>query len=97
MVRRGGRFGAGVGRPLNILSLSKAQRPVPVPSPGLEIELNWDRPGITKDWSLTSWGESGPVTVIHSEGISSDHLPYTPKKGGRSDVYDKPASYSSVA
>ena len=48
-----------------------------------EVELNWNRSGITKDWSVTAWGESGPVSVKHSEGIRSDHLPFTPKQGSR--------------
>ena len=63
----------------------------------IEVELNWNRPGITKDWSVTAWGESGPVAVLHNDGIPSDHLPYQPKQGARSDIkYSKPASYSSV-
>ena len=64
----------------------------------IEVELNWNRPGITKDWSVTSWGESGHVTVLHDDGIPSDHLPYTPRCGGcRADVkYSKPTSYSSI-
>ena len=31
----------------------------------IEVEFNWNRPGITKDWSVTAWGESGPVSVTH--------------------------------
>ena len=50
-----------------------------------EVELNWNRPGITKDWSVTAWGESGFVSVTHSDGIPSQHLPFTPKEGARSD------------
>lgn len=25
------------------------------------VELNWNQRGITKDWSLTAWGEDGGV------------------------------------
>ena len=67
-----------------------------------EVELNWNRPGITKDWSVTAWGESGFVSVTHSDGIPSQHLPFTPKEGARSDqkynradVYEQP-SYAPV-
>ena len=60
-----------------------------------EVELNWNRPGITKDWSVTAWGESGSVQVTHSDGIPSEHLPFTPKEGARSDqkYYSKPDTY----
>ena len=33
------------------------------------IELNFNRKGVTKDWSVTVWGEKGEVSVRHSEGI----------------------------
>ena len=63
----------------------------------VEVELNWNRPGNTKDWSVTAWGESGHVTVLHDDGIPSAHLPYKPKVGARADIkYSKPAAYSSV-
>ena len=45
----------------------------------VEVEFNWEREGITKDWSVTAWGESGGVTVVHNDGLLSDSLPYTPK------------------
>jgi len=47
----------------------------------IEVELNWNRPGITKDWSVTVWGEDGVVAVTHDGGIPSDSLPYQPKAG----------------
>ena len=47
----------------------------------VEVEFNWEREGITKDWSVTAWGESGGVTVVHNDGLPSDSLPYTPKRG----------------
>ena len=44
------------------------------------VEFNWWRTGVTKDWSVTAWGESGAeVTVRHSKGIPSEHFAYTPK------------------
>ena len=45
----------------------------------IEVEFNFAIEGITKDWSITAWGESGPVTVTHESGIPSDSLPYMPK------------------
>ena len=44
------------------------------------VEFNWARKGVTKDWSVTAWGEIGLVSVRHSEGIESEHFSYT-KKG----------------
>ena len=49
----------------------------------VEVELNWNRAGITKDWSVTAWGESGGVSVAHDEGYKTDSFPFTPKKGSR--------------
>ena len=43
------------------------------------VEFNWDRKGITKDWSVTAWGELGEVTVKHSQNIPTKHYAYTPK------------------
>ena len=45
----------------------------------IEVEFNWDRTGITKDWSVTAWGEKGGVSVNHLSGFESDSLPYVPK------------------
>ena len=49
----------------------------------IEVEFNWDRTGINKDWSVTAWGDKGGVSVNHLNGIESDSLPYVPK-GSRS-------------
>ena len=46
----------------------------------VEVEFNWEREGVTKDWSITAWGEKGAVSVEHSEGIESDALPYQAKE-----------------
>ena len=54
----------------------------------VEVEFNWNRAGITKDWSVTAWGESGPVSVTHDGGIRSDSLPFTPKKGKAETKYN---------
>lgn len=44
------------------------------------VEFNWWRKGVTKDWSVTAWGESGgEVTVRHSKGIPTKTFAYTPK------------------
>ena len=47
----------------------------------VEVEFNWNRSGITRDWSVTAWGESGPVSVTHDQGIATDSLPFLPKPG----------------
>ena len=54
----------------------------------VEVEFNWNRAGITKDWSVTAWGESGPVSVTHDGGIRSDSLPFTPKEGKAETKYN---------
>ena len=40
---------------------------------GEEIEIvaefNFNRRGVTKDWSVTAWGEKGKVEVRHSKGL----------------------------
>ena len=43
------------------------------------VEFNWARTGVTKDWSVTAWGEIGEVEVRHSNDIESNHFPYTEK------------------
>jgi hypothetical protein len=44
------------------------------------VEFNWNKRGITKDWSLTAWGtEGGKVTVRHDQGLASEHFPFTEK------------------
>ena len=46
----------------------------------VEVEFNWEREGITKDWTLTVWGEKGAVTVEHTNpDLTSESFPYTPK------------------
>jgi len=42
------------------------------------VEFNWNRTGITKDWSVSVWGEEGAVFVIHSDPeLLSEHFSYT--------------------
>ena len=43
------------------------------------VEFNFNKKGITRDWSVTAWGEEGEVEVRHSKGIESKHFSYTPK------------------
>ena len=50
------------------------------------VEFNFNRRGVTKDWSLTAWGEDGKVEVRHSKGIKSRHYSYTPKGGMKMDL-----------
>jgi hypothetical protein len=43
----------------------------------LEVEAfwNWNR-DIPKDWSVTAWGEAGPVRVnLKNNDRQSDHMP----------------------
>ena len=44
----------------------------------IAVEFNWEREGLTHDWSVTVWGEVGGVSVTHNDGIASDSLPYVP-------------------
>ena len=44
----------------------------------IRMELNFERRGITKDWSVTAWGTEGPVQVRHASDIESRHFSYTP-------------------
>lgn len=41
----------------------------------IEVLMDWNRENVTKDWSLTAWGEQGGVSVTHNDGIPSDHMP----------------------
>ena len=42
------------------------------------VEFNWNRTGITKDWSVSVWGEEGEVFVVHSDAdLWSEHFSYT--------------------
>ena len=44
------------------------------------VEFNWWRKGVTKDWSVTAWGENGgEVSIRHSKGIQTKTFAYTPK------------------
>lgn len=44
------------------------------------VEFNFWRRGVTKDWSVTAWGEKGEVKVWHKKGIESDNWSFTPIK-----------------
>ena len=64
----------------------------------IEVEFNFDIAGITKDWSVSAWGESGPVTVTHESGSTSDSLPFVPKNAqtwlqGQENGLQQPSSY----
>ena len=43
------------------------------------VELDWSRENVTKDWSVTAWARGGEIVVSHSDGITSDTLPYIAK------------------
>jgi hypothetical protein len=46
----------------------------------ITVEFNWQRAGVTRDWSLTAWGTGeGNVRVRHSEGHKTRNFAFTPK------------------
>ena len=54
------------------------------------VEFNFERRGITKDWSVTAWGTDGRVEVRHSKGYKTKHFSYTPKGGMSMDLPEVP-------
>jgi hypothetical protein len=41
------------------------------------IELDLNREGLSKDWSVAAWGEMGPVKVeVEAKGPDTDKFPY---------------------
>ena len=44
--------------------------------------FNFNNDNIAKDWSITVWGDSGPVSIRHSAGLTSDTLPVAPPRNG---------------
>ena len=41
----------------------------------IKVLWDWNRPEVTKDWSVTAWGEKGNVNVVHNDGIKTRHMP----------------------
>jgi hypothetical protein len=41
----------------------------------IEMLFDWTRENVTKDWSLTAWGEKGNVSVTNNANVASDHMP----------------------
>ena len=41
----------------------------------LETEWDWTSSEIAHDWSVTAWGNKGPITITHNEGLESMSLP----------------------
>ena len=42
----------------------------------IKVLLDWNRhEEVTKDWSLTAWGEKGAVSVTHDSDIATQHMP----------------------
>ena len=41
----------------------------------IDVEFDWTNSDLSADWSFTIWAESGEVTVRHSSGIETQHLP----------------------
>ena len=32
-------------------------------------EWNWNKPNTPKDWSVTAWGDKGPLSITHKKGM----------------------------
>ena len=43
-------------------------------------DWNWLDPNYSNDWSVTAWGNKGPVTIKHKLGLESDKMPVAPAK-----------------
>jgi len=47
--------------------------------------MNWNDGEQARDFSVTVWGEAGPVTITHSDGLESASLPVVPPRGDSPD------------
>lgn len=47
----------------------------------LILEWDWQRENITRDWSVTAWGELGEVAVAHEKELKTDSFPYISRAG----------------
>ena len=43
--------------------------------------MNWNDGMQARDFSVTVWGESAPVSITHNDGLSSAALPVVPPRG----------------
>ena len=43
-------------------------------------DWNWLDPNYSNDWSVTAWGNKGPVIISHKLGLESDKMPVAPAK-----------------
>lgn len=50
---------------------------------------------MAKDWSLTVWGDSGPVSIRHSDGLTSETLPVIAPRNTDGDDNDDESDSSS--
>ena len=51
----------------------------------VDVQLDFNNENLARDWSVTAWGDSGPLTVEHSTGIQSAQLPVAPPAGSTPD------------
>ena len=54
----------------------------------LLVEFNWNKPGVTKDWSVSVWGEEGAAFVVHTDAIS-EHFSFTEVGDMKIDQYNR--------
>ena len=47
----------------------------PGQSASYTIEMNLEKPYMSKDWALTAWGENGKVSVVINGKGTTDHWP----------------------
>jgi len=44
----------------------------------IKLEMDFSDKRRPKDWSVIAYGELGPVSISHSQGLKSDSLPVAP-------------------
>lgn len=50
--------------------------------------MNWNDGKQARDFSVTVWGEAGPVTITHADGLASAALPVVPPRGDAPEPVD---------
>ena len=60
------------------------------------LEFDWDREGVTPDWSVTVQAKNGSVSVKHQNGLSSDSLPYIEKKERSTQISTPTATQTTL-
>ena len=60
------------------------------------LEFDWDREGVTPDWSVTVQAKNGSVSVKHQNGLSSDSLPYIEKRERSTQISTPTATQTTL-